>query len=200
MISKPLTSAFTADPREFAELRRRRGTAARIRLRNRIVCRHLGLARDVLRRIGLPPADREEFFSEACLALIAAVESFRPELGNQFSTYATACIRHRVYRQLQRRAKKSNAVALDEPATMSRDDSPADVFCRQERRTRILGEIEQLPPRERRLLDLRFGLGSDTDPLSFREIAERVSMSKERVRQLVGAALEHLKSRLATVD
>ncbi len=58
---------------------------------------------------------------------------------------------------------------------------------------RILGSLEK---RERTVLELRFGLG-DTTPHTLAEISSRLSVSRERVRQIESRALGHLRDRLA---
>jgi RNA polymerase primary sigma factor len=51
--------------------------------------------------------------------------------------------------------------------------------------------LEQLPDRERRLVELRYGFG-DRDPTSAEKVATELQISPSRVRQLEAAALERL--------
>ena len=54
--------------------------------------------------------------------------------------------------------------------------------------------LEQLAPRERRILELRFGLdGHQGPPRTFKEIGRIVGLTRERVRQLEKKALASLK-------
>jgi RNA polymerase primary sigma factor len=56
-----------------------------------------------------------------------------------------------------------------------------------------LGEIlAELPKREREVLELRFGLGND-QPLTLREIGDKLDLSRERVRQIESRALNKLR-------
>jgi RNA polymerase primary sigma factor len=63
-------------------------------------------------------------------------------------------------------------------------------------RVEVRGELSRLlvvlSPRERRILDWRFGL-SDDDPQTLEDIGRRLNLSRERVRQLTGRALEKLR-------
>lgn len=52
--------------------------------------------------------------------------------------------------------------------------------------------LSQLPERERRVLELRFGLGDD-QPKTLREIGEILELSRERVRQIESRALNRLR-------
>lgn len=54
--------------------------------------------------------------------------------------------------------------------------------------------LEKLEPRERRIMELRFGLdGYDGPPRTFKEIGQAVGLTRERVRQLEKKALSDLK-------
>lgn len=61
-------------------------------------------------------------------------------------------------------------------------------------RGEVLAAVETLPPRERRILQLRFGLAGD-HPKTLEEIGEKFSISRERVRQLQNTALARLRQR-----
>ncbi len=52
--------------------------------------------------------------------------------------------------------------------------------------------LADLPARERRVLELRFGLGDD-QPKTLREIGEALGLSRERVRQIESRALNQLR-------
>jgi RNA polymerase primary sigma factor len=52
--------------------------------------------------------------------------------------------------------------------------------------------ISQLPDREREVVQLRYGLNGDVDPVSLEEIGRRLGVTRERVRQIETEALERL--------
>jgi RNA polymerase primary sigma factor len=55
--------------------------------------------------------------------------------------------------------------------------------------------LETLPPTERTVLTLRFGL-EDEAPMTLEAIGQRLGMTRERIRQIEGAALRKLRARL----
>ena len=55
--------------------------------------------------------------------------------------------------------------------------------------------VGSLPDRERSVIQLRFGLDGDRDPVSIREAAERLEMRPNEVRKLEARALEDLSLR-----
>ena len=75
------------------------------------------------------------------------------------------------------------------------DDAAPDPIAEVDR-GEVRGELSRLlvvlNPRERAILDWRFGL-SDDDPQTLEDIGKRLNLSRERVRQLTGRALEKLR-------
>jgi len=61
-------------------------------------------------------------------------------------------------------------------------------------RDEVQTAVQSLPPRERKILELRFGLG-DRHPYTLEEIGREFSISRERVRQLQNVALSRLRAR-----
>jgi len=186
--------------RLIQDFRKERDERKRKMLRNRVLELNLGLVRRVSSKYSKTPQDEEDFFSEGCLALIDAVEMFDPERGFQFSTYATSCIRNRLFRLFRRRNHAPAEVLFDqtllerEPARLSSDHHQLDQ-CRK----LAQAVLRDLPDREREFVKLRFGLDSTRRPRSYREIAEAAGLSKERVRQIVNQVILSVQSRLIFV-
>jgi RNA polymerase primary sigma factor len=55
--------------------------------------------------------------------------------------------------------------------------------------------LEALPPTERTVITLRFGL-EDEGPMTLEAIGQRLGVTRERIRQIEGAALRKLRARL----
>jgi RNA polymerase sigma factor (sigma-70 family) len=66
-------------------------------------------------------------------------------------------------------------------------------------RADLAGVLQDLPDRERTVVTLRFGLGGE-EPLTLERIGSRLGLTRERVRQIETAALEHLRRLLAARD
>ena len=76
-----------------------------------------------------------------------------------------------------------------EDESMPPPDEAAGVALRNEALTRALGT---LPERERRVLELRFGLNGE-QPHSLGEIGRAFNVSRERIRQIEGCSLQKLR-------
>ena len=74
------------------------------------------------------------------------------------------------------------------------DEASSDDYATQELMRQDVREmLEELNPKEREILTLRFGL-EDGQALSLAKVAQRLNLSHERVRQLQSRALAHLRS------
>ena len=69
---------------------------------------------------------------------------------------------------------------------------PVDLILDGELHEQLKEVLWKLPSRERRIIDLRFGL-SDGDPRTLQEIAEEFGLSRERIRQIEGEVLRKLR-------
>lgn len=96
-------------------------------------------------------------------------------------------------------------VSLQEPVGDGEDDDHLDDFIEdqeaqdpeEEAIQRVLnGELrralEDLPPRELRVLQLRFGLNTGQS-LTLKEVGDKMGITRERARQLEAQALNHLR-------
>lgn len=77
----------------------------------------------------------------------------------------------------------------------SRHSTPHDNILRDDELETLRRLLETIDDREARILRLRFGLDG-CEPLTLKEVAEEVGISRERVRQIVDEALTKLNQRL----
>lgn len=75
-------------------------------------------------------------------------------------------------------------------------DEPQDLADASFMQQQVQAAVATLPPRERRIVDARFGL-SNNNPKTLEEIGEDFGISRERVRQLQNVALSRLRTRHA---
>jgi RNA polymerase sigma factor (sigma-70 family) len=74
--------------------------------------------------------------------------------------------------------------------------TPEETIVRADRSRRLRIAIESLPPREREVLRLRFGLDGE-EALTLEEVGRRFGVTRERARQLEAQALRRLGRSLA---
>jgi RNA polymerase primary sigma factor len=86
-------------------------------------------------------------------------------------------------------------VGLGEMIADSRTGAPEDSILRQDELGILKRLLESIDDREAEILKLRFGLDGQ-EPMTLKEISDAVSISRERVRQIVDEALTKLNAQL----
>ena len=72
-------------------------------------------------------------------------------------------------------------------------DQPLELVFRQMRREELFKVLDSLPSRERKVLELRFGLKGER-PRTLEEVGERFGVTRERIRQVEAKTLNRLKN------
>ena len=73
----------------------------------------------------------------------------------------------------------------------SKVNSPEDALGTDEELEKAVRLLEEIDPREAKVLTLRFGLNKQ-EPLTLKEIGKSLSLTRERVRQIQRNALQRL--------
>lgn len=92
-------------------------------------------------------------------------------------------------------AGDSDLLGLGELIADSRGGAPDEKTLLREELNTLKHLLDTIDIREARILRMRFGLDGQ-EPLTLKQIAEEVGISRERVRQIVDEALEKLNTRL----
>lgn len=146
----------------------------------------------------------DDLLSDGIMALIRSVDKFDYQLGFRFSTYATQVVRRNSYRfvmdRQDERLKITNSIS--EPGLdIAEDDSDSTMSeVRWQTLRGHLGRLlDRLEKREKLIVRARFSLGSHRKVQTLQRLADKLGISKERVRQLEKRAMEKLQA-MALVD
>jgi RNA polymerase primary sigma factor len=148
-------------------------------------------------RIPVHIVEREQKIARAERDLVA-------KLGRQPTDQEVAKAAKLPVKQVREVKSAARAVtSLDRP--IGDDDSGAygDLFAAEQvdtdeevhislREETLRKALDELPERERSILQLRYGLDGDQEPLSLEAIGKRLGITRERVRQIESNALETL--------
>lgn len=176
---------------------RRKWKAAFLALRDRIVLGNQKLVFKAVRYRRAWTLLTDDLTGEGHVVLINAVERYNPWLGVRFSTYAFTCLVRALVRSTKRRTGQDKRLVLQDQLALEgaaqeklkerRDDLPLDLEHYFRDAHPLLTEREKL------VLRMRFGIGSDAAPLKLELIGERLGLSKERIRQVQVSALGKLR-------
>lgn len=167
-------------------------------IRNQIVRANLRLVVSIAKKVVGQANSFEEMVSDGNLPLIRAAEIFDFERGTRFSTYATWAIRNSLYRATSRNRRVfkrflTGSEGFFESIRDVRHSARAQERFHTDLRDAIGSMLARLDSRDQAIVISRFGLDNSGRPRKFREIAEQLNISTERVRQLLARSLHKMQ-------
>jgi RNA polymerase primary sigma factor len=111
---------------------------------------------------------------------------------------------HEALGVVEARVSLNRAVGADEEGELvdlfadDNAEDPSELAVEALRARAVRVALTELPERERRILELRFGI--EGEPRSLEAIAAEIGITRERVRQLEAAALDELAVRLGGLE
>lgn len=172
--------------------------------RDRIIRHNLRLVAHVVKKYYSLPGDAEDLISIGTIGLIKAVSTFDYSKGTKFATYASRCIENEILMHFRSRKKSAHDLYLSDAIDTDKDGNsitwsdvlPDDINILDDVDLRLQSEqmyrfIKLLPKREQTILTLRYGLYG-TQPLTQREVAQQLDISRSYVSRLEKKALATL--------
>ncbi|MBR2387284.1 MAG: RNA polymerase sporulation sigma factor SigK [Clostridia bacterium] len=186
----------------FTLLKTKKDEAAR----EALILHNLRLVSHIVRKYYASSPNQEDLVSIGTVGLIKAVDSFSDTNGARFATYASRCIQNEILMHFRSQKKLAQEVSLSETIDVDRDGNPLtyiDVICSEDNvaddveikiRTQKMMRLLKtaLTTRERRIITMRYGLG-ESKPLTQRETAERLGISRSYVSRLEKSAISKLR-------
>ena len=174
--------------------------------RNRLIEHNLRLVVFIARKFENTGVATEDLISIGTIGLIKAVNTFDPEKKIKLATYASRCIENEILMYLRRSCKLKLEVSLDEPLNVDWDGNElllSDILgtdgeevsreLEDEVDRRLLwAALGRLDPRERRIVEMRFGLG-DQAPRTQKQVADAMGISQSYISRLEKRIMDHLK-------
>lgn len=172
--------------------------AEALSVRNHIVEGNLRLIVALAKKLTASLDHMAELISEGMPPLIRSVELFDISLGNRFSTYATWAVRNQMLRLLKRmRTSLETEPGEDAPSLENlpdwRTSSNSTEAAQELRIDAVRRLLAGLSDRERQIVAARFALEGQPNGQSLADIAERMGLSKERVRQIALNSISKLR-------
>ena len=196
-------------PPEKERLYLERCAAGDLEARNLLVEHNLRLVSHILKKYYTQSADQEDLISIGTIGLIKAVNTFTPERSIKLATYASRCIGNEILMYLRKSSNRRQEASIDEPLNIDGDgnelllsdvlSSEADqVGQRLEQdaeRASLRRSVEQLSPRERQIMELRFGLLDGVERTQ-KEVADAIGISQSYISRLEKRIIRQLREQL----
>ena len=151
----------------------------------------------------------EDLISIGTIGLIKAANTFRPDKNIKLATYASRCIENEILMYIRKSGNIRSELSFDEPLSTDWDGNElllSDVLGTEE--NTALHDIEQdeerkiifdavagLAPREREIIELRFGLSGGRE-MTQKEVADALGISQSYISRLEKRIIDRLRDEI----
>ena len=175
-------------------------------IRGLLIERNLRLVVYIARKFESTGIGIEDLVSIGTIGLIKAIGSFRSDKGIKLATYASRCIENEILMYIRKHSQTKCEVSLDEPLNVdwdgnelllsdvldSGEESVCEQFAASEERIRVRRAVAALAPRERQIIELRYGLTGKRE-LTQKEVADLLGISQSYISRLEKRIIEGLR-------
>ena len=165
--------------------------------RQTLIERNLRLVVYIARRFENTGINIEDLISIGTIGLIKAIGTFRTDRNIKLATYSSRCIENEILMYIRKISGQKTEVSLDEPINTDWDGNElllSDVLGTESDTVmrpmeddvdhQLLRQaLERLPQRERRIIEMRFGLGGSGEKTQ-KEVAELMGISQSYISRL----------------
>ena len=162
--------------------------------RQSLITHNLRLVSHIARKYTVPGYGADDLISIGVIGLIKAVNSYKPTSGTALGTYAARCIENEILMTLRASRKYKGDVSLQDSVGSDGEgnditymdilgtepDDLENTVIHRVTLEKVHRVLSSLPPRERRVLELRYGLlGGKQQPQH--EVAKVLGISRSYV-------------------
>jgi len=180
-------------------------------LRTKLVEHNLRLVVYIAKKFENTGIGIEDLISIGTIGLIKAINTFKPSKNIKLATYASRCIENEILMFIRKSSNHRGDISIDEPLNVdwdgnelllsdilgSDDDSVyKDLEFYEDKRT-IRDAINKLEPREKKIIELRFGLSNGKE-MTQKEVADLLGISQSYISRLEKKIISDLKKEIAT--
>ena len=177
--------------------------------RDLLITHTLRLVVYIAKKFETPPAGIEDMISIGTIGLIKAVNTFEPTKNIKLATYASRCIENEILMYLRKSSNRRQEASIDEPLNIDGDGNElllSDVLSSEENqvgqrleqdaeRASLRRSVGQLSPRERQIMELRFGLLDGVERTQ-KEVADAIGISQSYISRLEKRIIRQLREQL----
>lgn len=156
----------------------------------------------------------EDLVSIGTIGLIKAVNTFDPVKKIKLATYASRCIENEILMYLRRNNKTRTEVSFDEPLNIDWDGNElllSDVLGTENDiiyksveeevdKSLLYSAMSKLSGRERKIMELRFGLNDEGNERTQKEVADMLGISQSYISRLEKRTLKKMKKFIRQLD
>lgn len=177
--------------------------------RDLLITHNLRLVVYIAKKFETPSAGIEDMISIGTIGLIKAVNTFEPSKNIKLATYASRCIENEILMYLRKSSNRRQDASIDEPLNtdsdgnelllvdvlVSEDAQVGEELERSAERSALHHAVAHLAPRERQIMELRFGLCGGQEHTQ-KEVADIMGISQSYISRLEKRIIKRLRREL----
>lgn len=170
--------------------------------RNKLIEHNLRLVAHIVKKFDAKGSMTDDLISIGTIGLIKGIDSYEPNKNTKITTYAARCVQNEILMYYRSNKKMTKDVSLSDSIGYDKEGNEVSLIeVLQEDKEDILDElhtqellqklqkyIDILTPRERLILEKRYGL-SNTEEKTQKEIAKELKISRSYVSRIEKRAL-----------
>ena len=179
------------------------------RFRSILVERNLRLVVYIAKKFENTGIGMEDLISIGTIGLMKAANTFRTDKNIKLATYASRCIENEILMYIRKNGNLRAELSIDEPLStdydgnelllsdvLGTDEDSATKGLEEDEERRIIHEaLAKLSPREREIIELRFGL-SGGEEMTQKDVADVLGISQSYISRLEKRILAQLREEI----
>ena len=175
--------------------------------RKKLIEHNLRLVAHIIKKYYANYSEQDDLISIGTIGLIKGVNSFKPEKGTKLATYCARCIENEILMYFRNSKKLSQETSFSEPIDtdsegnpltlmdiIAIDDTIVDDIDTKAKLIKLIDVINNISDsREKLIIIKRYGLDGNK-PLTQREIAKELNISRSYVSRIEKRILEEMRS------
>ncbi|MBR6559482.1 MAG: RNA polymerase sporulation sigma factor SigE [Clostridia bacterium] len=151
----------------------------------------------------------EDLISIGTIGLIKAINTFKSDKNIKLATYASRCIENEILMYIRKSSNSRCEMSFDDPLSIDWDGNElllsdilgsdedlvyADLETDEDRKT-IHAALGKLPERDRRIIEMRYGIGEKKE-LTQKEVADALGISQSYISRLEKRIIDELREEI----
>ena len=175
--------------------------------RNKLIEHNLRLVVFLAKKYENTSTDLEDLVSIGTIGLIKAVNTYRLDKNIKLATYASRCIDNEILMYLRKTKRKRTEVSFEDSLSYDADGNElhledvlgteSDIVTKgldeELDKNMMLEEIEKLTPRDKEIIELRYGLNNKKE-MTQKDVAILLGISQSYISRIEKKVIKRLKS------
>ena len=180
--------------------------------KNKLIVHNLRLVVYIAKKFESSNTSIDDLISIGTIGLIKAVNTFSPDRCIKLATYDSRCIENEILMYLRKTSNSKNEVSIEEPLNTDWDGNELllcdvlgsepdivnkDIEKELEKKL-LLQAIDRLKPREKQIMEMRFGLKNKKE-YTQKQVADELGISQSYISRLEKKIIDRLRNDLKKV-